>query len=416
MAQMNTVGSPLLSTKVMGSSAYGGFLVAVFVVASTVSRIASGNLADRFTRRGVLVSGTLIYLGGCLVAVAIPSMLALIPARILQGWGFAAVHTAASTGASDIVPAERLGEGLGYYGLGQAVAMATGPLLAGWLVGAEWQQALAAGAGVLSLVVLVLSFMVRYEKHPDRLPESSAYRKAHEESRVSDDRKRASDVERLCSSGTPGSRSRQGKREEGRRGRRRFRIGNLFEKAALCGGIPIFLISGGVTFFLSFATIYGQEKGYSNPGVLFVFAAITAIVVRLAGSRLLDRGRPLLVFLVPVLACAASLLVVFCVQNEIAFDICGVGYGICLGFSIPLLSSLSVRYAPVERYGAANALFSALYDAGIGLFAPVWGVLHDVFGFPAVFVAAEITLALTYLSAVVLFPREKRASHLIGRA
>ena len=64
MAQMNTVGSPLLSTKVMGTSAYGGFLVAVFVVAAIVSRIASGNLADRYSRRIVLVSGTLIYLAG----------------------------------------------------------------------------------------------------------------------------------------------------------------------------------------------------------------------------------------------------------------------------------------------------------------------------------------------------------------
>lgn len=375
MAQMNTVGSPLLSTKVMGTSTFGGSLVAVFVVAAIVSRIASGNLADRYSRRIVLMSGALIYLAGCLIAIVIPSMLALVPARILQGWGFGSVHTAASAGASDILPAERLGEGLGYYGLGQAVAMASGPLLAGWLVGMEWRQALAAGAGILSVIALVLSFMVTYEKHPGMLPASSAYRRACEEPQKPAVEKR-----------------------------RVFKPSDLFEKAALCGGIPIFLISGGVTFFLSFATIYGQERGYANPGVLFVIAAITAIIIRLAGSKLLDRGRPLLVFLVPVLACAVSLAVVFYVPNELAFDACGVGYGICLGFSIPLLGSISVRYAPIERYGAANALFSALYDAGIGLFAPIWGLLHDSFGFSAVFVAAELTLVLTYLSAMLLFP------------
>lgn len=375
MAQMNTVGSPLLSTKVMGTSAYGGLLVAVFVVSSIASRIVSGNLADRYTRRAVLISGVLIYLAGCLIAITIPSMLSLVPARILQGWGFAAVHTAASTGASDILPAERLGEGLGYYGLGQAVAMASGPLFAGWLVGMEWQQALAAGAAALSLVALFLGFMITYEKHPETLPKSSAYRRAYEEP--------------------------QGIAAKDRRG---FKLGDLFEKSALCGGVPIFLISGGVTFFLSFATIYGQERGYANPGALFVVAAITAVVIRLVGSKLLDRGKPLLIFLIPVFACAASLVVVFCVPNEVAFGVCGVGYGVCLGLSIPLLSSLSVRYAPIERYGAANALFSALYDAGIGLFAPIWGLLHDTLGFSAVFVAAEVTLALTYLSALMLFP------------
>lgn len=386
MAQMNTVGSPLLSTKVMGTSVYGGFLVAVFVVASIVSRIVSGNLADRYSRRGVLMSGTLIYLLGCLIAMVVPSMLSLIPARVLQGWGFAAVHTAASTGASDVLPSERLGEGLGYYALGQAVAMASGPLLAGWLVGMQWQQALAAGAAVLSLAVLAISLLITYEKHPQSLPESSAYRRSCE-------RGEGCAPHGACD----GASSRAG-------GCSRFKLCNLFERAALRGGIPIFVISGGVTVFLSFATIYGQEQEYANPGGLFIVAAVAAIAVRLFGSRLLDSGRPLLVFLIPVVACAVGLAVMWAIRSEAVFCLCGVGYGVCLGFAIPQLSSLSVRYAPVERYGAANALFSALYDAGIGVFALVWGALHDAFGFGAVFACAEASLVLTYLIALALFP------------
>ena len=39
----------------------------------------------------------------------------------------AASATAAATAAADIVPVERLGEGLGYYGLGQALGFAIGP-------------------------------------------------------------------------------------------------------------------------------------------------------------------------------------------------------------------------------------------------------------------------------------------------
>ena len=43
--------------------------------------------------------------------------------------------TATATMASDMLPAERLGEGIGYYSMGQAAAMALGPATAFALLG-----------------------------------------------------------------------------------------------------------------------------------------------------------------------------------------------------------------------------------------------------------------------------------------
>lgn len=392
MAQMNTAGSPLLTEKEIGSSAYGGVLVAVFVAASTVSRIASGNLADRFSRKAVLVSGAWVYVAGSLIAVFAPSLIALLPARLLQGWGFAAVHTAASTCAADVLPRSRLGEGIGYYSLGQALAMATGPMLAIWLVGMEFRQALAVGAAALACLVLLLSRIVSYEKDPRCLPESAGYREAR--------------VER---EGAP-SLADSPAGEDGGLGalaRMRMRLGSLFEASALRGGIPLFIISGAITFFLSFATIFAEEQGYANPSAFYLVASATAIAVRFVASRLFDSEPPLAVFLVPVGAGALALAGIFFVRAEAVYDLCGIGYGVCLGFSIPLLNSMAVKLADPRRWGAANALFLCLYDAGIGIAAIAWGALRDALGFPAVFTAAAISLAFAFLSAALLFPREK---------
>ena len=47
--------------------------------------------------------------------------------RFLHGMSWGAVTTGGSTIASDIVPMERRGEGIGYFGMSFTIAMAIGP-------------------------------------------------------------------------------------------------------------------------------------------------------------------------------------------------------------------------------------------------------------------------------------------------
>ncbi|MDQ7860676.1 MFS transporter [Peribacillus frigoritolerans] len=54
--------------------------------------------------------------------------------RIVQGVGWGFSSTASGTIASDIIPAKRRGEGMGYYGLSGNLALAFGPSLGLFLV------------------------------------------------------------------------------------------------------------------------------------------------------------------------------------------------------------------------------------------------------------------------------------------
>lgn len=389
MAQMNTAATPTLVTAHGGTGVYGGALVATFVVAAMISRIVSGNLADAYSRRGVLISGAIIYLIGCAIPIVIGDLIPLVPARILQGWGFAACHTAASTAAADVLPKARLGEGIGYYGLGHALAMALGPMLGFWLVDFSYLHALAAGAGCLSIIVLVISLTVRYEKHPERLPETSGYRTS---------RLPETEEAKQAAASKAAAQKKKG-----------FSFKDLFEISALRGGIPLFLVAVPITFFLSFATLFARGLGYENPSLFFMVAAAVAVIVRFTGSKLFDRLAPLVVFIIPIAVGLLTLAGIYFVHNEIVYYICGAGYGICLGFSMPLLSSVAVKASPPDRWGAANALFYCLYDAGIGISAVLLGALLDFAGFGWLFLVAALCAVASFISGIFLFPKSEKS-------
>ena len=71
-----------------------------------------------------------------------------------------------------------MGEGLGYYGLGNALSLSVGPALALFLVAADPPETLFFALAGLSVVVFVLTLFCRYERHPARLPETASSRAA----------------------------------------------------------------------------------------------------------------------------------------------------------------------------------------------------------------------------------------------
>src|SRR5699024_914105 len=82
------------------------------------------------------------YMGGLVIFVIsggsyafIISIGVLVIMRIVQGIGWGFSTTATSTIATDLVPPERRGEGLGYFGLSGNLALAFGPALGLTLVG-----------------------------------------------------------------------------------------------------------------------------------------------------------------------------------------------------------------------------------------------------------------------------------------
>lgn len=404
-----------------GTAAYAGVLGAVFSGAAAVVRLLSGPLIDGRGRRIVMLVGFAVLIVGTVGPLFTHDVAPFVVFRILQGAGFSAVTTASATAAADALPASRMGEGIGYYGLGQALSMSVGPALALALVSTDPPENLFVGATAIAVVGLAMIFLCRYEKHPEMLPEGAVYRRRLEEGESEAARTgaaealevtgRAGAVEAAEASETTTSTAQS--RMEGQP-RRESIASRIFEKHALPGTLPMIVLSPAFGFVIFFVGLYGASLGVGNAGLFYTLSAVSMILVRLKSGAFMDRFAPIKI-LPFALACGlvAFAILVACGTvldgtpvRDAVFNLSGIVYGFCAGIALPLNQSVAVKNTPPERWGAANALFQLANDVGIGGACVIWGIVNDCFGFPVTICCAMCCIVASYFVARAVYPKE----------
>lgn len=425
-----------------GTAAYAGVLAAVFSGAAAVVRLLSGPLIDGRGRRIVMLFGFAVLIVGTVGPLFTHDVAPFVVFRILQGAGFSAVTTASATAAADALPASRMGEGIGYYGLGQALSMSVGPALALALVSTDPPENLFVGVTAIAVVGLSMIFLCRYEKHPEMLPEEAVYRRRLEEGEseaartgaaeagkeskqveASEGGKRAEAAGALEAAGRAGAAeaieaaetttSTAQSRMEGRPKRESI-ASRIFEKHALPGTLPMIVLSPAFGFVIFFVGLYGASLGVGNAGLFYTLSAVSMILVRLKSGAFMDRFAPIVILPV-ALACGlvAFAMLVACgtvldgaLVRDAVFNLSGIVYGFCIGIALPLNQSVAVKNTPPERWGAANALFQLANDVGIGGACVIWGIVNDCFGFPVTICCAMCCIAASYFVARAVYPKE----------
>ena len=373
-------GVPIYVARLGGTTAFSGALILEFSIFAAITRIIAGRLIDTGTRKRIMLFGALIMFLGTIPALIAPGVMPQLAFRALQGIGFGCMHTAAATAAADVLPSERLGEGIGYFGLGQSLGMAIGPTFAVVLTSMVFTESLFVGVAAVAVTLVALIIACTYENNYQRLPQTSAYRKRREELGADFYKPKPKGDESLLES--------------------------LFVKSALPGAIPMVVSCLGYSIIVNFTSLYGTQLGLSNTGMFFVFAAITMTAVRLFGGRLIDKIRPIRLFTAPVICGIASLVLLANLCNEPMLWLAGALFGLSMGLAFPLMNSVCVKNTVPERWGAASALFGLMNDLGIGLGALLWGAVADVVGFVPVMYGGTAMLLLAYVLALLLFPKE----------
>lgn len=386
-------GTPLYITRIGGTTGFAGALILDFSIAAAAARLFAGRIVDRAGRKRIMVAGALLLIAGSVLAIPLPGFYPQIVLRALQGIGFACVTTASATAAADVLPTERLGEGIGYYALGQSLGMAFGPAFGIFLCSLAFAESLFAGVAGVGAVLLILVMCCNYEKHVERLPETSEYR-------VLEERRR-----RLAEEAADGD---IGAIEEEVEDADRYRgLAALFEKRAFVGALPMIVICLGFAIPVSYTALYAQSLGLSNAGMFFFVGAIAMTASRFLGGRLLDIVPPRILFLMTNLCGIAMFLVMAFVHTEWMLYIGGFFFGLSMGFAFPLLNSMAVKNTPPERWGAANAMFLLANDMGVGLGASLWGFVADSVGFLPVMFGGAAMFVVGYAIALVVFPHGK---------
>ncbi|MBO5014581.1 MAG: MFS transporter, partial [Bacteroidaceae bacterium] len=105
-----------------------GAILSCYTIAALCIRPFSGYLLDSFARKPLYLFAYFFFtamFGGYLLA---GTLTLFILFRIIHGFSFGMVTVSGNTIVIDIMPSSRRGEGLGYYGLANNIAMSIGPM------------------------------------------------------------------------------------------------------------------------------------------------------------------------------------------------------------------------------------------------------------------------------------------------
>lgn len=372
--QMTMSAIPLYAGYLGGSSSLSGMMVGGFTFAALLLRPVSGTLLDNFGRRIILLSGSLLIIPACFSYPFIISLPLLLIFRILQGFGFSAQSTAIGAIVSDLVPASRRAEGIGYFGVANSIGLAAGPALGLSIIERAGYTLLFYVAGAAAIVCFAGGLLLKYKglgraKAGSHGKEKDIY-------------------------GTLGAGS-------GKTGR--F---VLFEKTAVPAGIILFLCAFTYGAVITFLPAYGKALGIENVGLFFAVCAFSQLGIRIVSGRLTDRygAWKVLIPVIPLLALTFLLLSFSSSLRD--FIIVGILYGISYGTAQPTLNAVMFSVCPCERRGSASAAYYTCMDAGVGLGAILWGIISPGIGLSGIYLASAGCILIAFLAHLFILRKQ----------
>ena len=342
---------PLFVTDHGGSKADIGIIMGAFALSSVLCRPWISALIDRIGRKKS-------YTIGCLILSILPLnyllfrgelshfYLPLLLVRIIHGVGLAFCFTSSFTYIADIVPKERLNEGIGMFGVTGLSGLAIGPFTAEMIIPHFGFSALfmsATGLGVLGLLL--------------QLPLKESFSQASEQ--------------------TPKS---------------FFSV--LMRRRTLTVAFLAVLFGIGLSAAGGFVSPFAKEKAVVFISLYFICYSSAAVITRLLGGRLADSiGEERIIPYALVLTGAGLFMLIFLGGHWI-LGLSGLMSGCGHGFLFPCLNTLAIRNEPIEIRGKINGVFTGGIDAGAFVGSVILGYIGEWAGFPTLFFAAGLAFPL----------------------
>jgi MFS family permease len=326
-----------------------GVVIGCYAITGLLLRPVAGRLADRRGRRPtVLVGSILVAVAGFLYLLPL-GVAGLIGARLVLGAGEGSVFTAGSAWIVDIAPAERRGRVIGLYGLAVWGGLSVGPLIGELLQHASGYTPVWLFAGISPLLGALIAW---------RLPDPFHSKPGADEHHP------------------------------------------LIAREAVRPGAAMALGALGYAAVASFVVLHLEARGVGHGAIVFGVFATTIVLTRLVGGDLPDRIGPVRVAIAAGVAEAIGLATIG-IAHSLGVAVAGaMAMGAAFALLYPSLSLIVVERTPETRRGAALGTFTACFDAGVGIGAPLAGVAAALSDYEGAFLfAAMVALASSATTA-----------------
>jgi MFS family permease len=333
-----------------------GIVIGCYAITGLLLRPFAGRFADRRGRRSTVIVGSLLSaLAGLLYLLPL-GIGGLIAARLVLGAGEGAVFTAGSAWIVDLAPEDRRGRVIGLYGLAVWGGLSAGPLFGELIKHAGGYTAVWIFAAAAPLLGAAIAARVPDPFRPR--PESAHGGQA------------------------------------------------LIAREAIRPGVALAMGSIGYAAVASFVVLHLDDRGIGHGALVFGAFATMVVLTRLVGGNLPDRIGPARVATAAALIEALGLATIAIAQSLPVALLGALAMGAAFSLLYPSLSLIVVDQVPEARRGAALGTFTAFFDAGVGIGAPLAGVAAALTSYEGAFLlVAAVAVASATMIALAVSPR-----------
>ena len=335
-----------------------GTVLACYAVSTLLIRPFCGHMLDSVDRKKTfvvaLVCFTLVFAGYPIAGTV--ALFAFL--RIIHGLALGFLAVSANTIVIDITPSSRRGEGIGYYGIMNNLAMAIGPAAAVYIQQKWGYQTVFYISLASSAIATILGTTVKTKKQ--QIPKIVA---------DSDSQSVLYNSKTLV------------------------RLDRFILLKGLPAGLNLFLLAIPYSMITTYIALYSEELGLGRgTGGFFTCMAIGIIMSRFTGGRRVDKGHLTDVVMNGYILCVISIALLSItittptgLTRVLAFDLSALLTGLGYGLIFPGMNSLFVNLAHHNQRGTASATYMTTWDVGIGIGMLIGGAIGDHFSFAVVF-------------------------------
>lgn len=337
------------------AASLAGILSGAAFVCALILRPFSGLCTNGLDKRRLLMFALLLLLLSSLGLTLFSAYPLMLLTRALQGAGYAFVTTLCMAIVADLLPADHLGQGMGYFGLSQCIAQMAGPGAGLWLTSHLNYHAAYA---VVSLLVLSALLCGRFLP---ALPPAKTFVFQ----------------------------------------RSMLLPGNLIAKESLLPSTVGLLFSILNSCLGAFLALYATTLGLSGAGIFFLISATVMFFARLFGAGTADRRSLRFTGLISGTLLITSMLLLGLGRSTATMWLAAAFFGVGYGFLLPVTQSRSVSAPPPEKHGTGSSTYFLGIDLGfcIGTITGGFIVQH---GGPALLYLCLILPALLAMTLCAL--------------
>ncbi|WP_270611630.1 MFS transporter [Bacteroides intestinalis] len=317
-----------------------GIILSCYTVAALCIRPFSGYFLDSFARKPLYLMAYFIFMTMFAGYIIAGSLTLFILFRIIQGVSFGMVTVGGNTVVIDIMPSSRRGEGLGYYGLSNNIAMAVGPMSGLFLhdAGMSFTTIFCCSLGSCMAGFVCASLVKTPYKPPVR--------------------------------------------------REPISLDRFILLKGIPAGISLLLLSIPYGMTTNYVAMYAKQIGINaTTGFFFTFMAIGMAISRIFSGKIVDRGKItqvisaglyLVVFSFFLLSACVYLISWNNMLCTIVFFAVALLLGVGFGIMFPAYNTLFVNLAPNSQRGTATSTYLTSWDVGIGIGMLAGGYIAEV--------------------------------------